>query len=129
MTLFAATEIMAHAYDYTDTTNSPTVIPRNSVLNVATYGYADFTNSPALASRNPDVNNGSDFINGENTGAQVAFENQSCPVPGVRSGQEADIAKNQYADSHMYAGLSDGFVNGFWKGFERTRSSVANDCK
>lgn len=129
MTFFAATQLIAEAYNYTDTTNSPTVITGYSVENVPSYGYPDFNNSPAVASRNPVVNNGSDFINGENTGVQAAIENQSCPVPGVQSFQEANIAREQYVDNHMTASLSNDFVNGFWKGYERTRSSVSDVCR
>ena len=128
MSFFAASQIIASSYDYTETTNSPAVTGY-SVESVPNHGNPVFINSPAVASRNPAINSGSDFINGENAGAQIASENQSCPVPGVKSVQEASIAREQYVDSHMTASLSNDFANGFWKGYERTRSSVADICR
>ena len=130
MAFFAATQVIAEGYKQSENNRILSkVVTGYSVESVPNHGNPVFINSPAVASRNPAENNGSDFINGENTGAQVASENQSCPVPGVQSVQEASIAKDQYADSHMTAGLSNDFVNGFWKGYERTRSSVADVCR
>ena len=107
MSFFAASQILAEGYKRSE---NDRIMPK--------------TNAPVFTMKT----NISDYTNGENTGAQVASENQSCPVPGVRSNQEANIARDQYVDSHMYAGLSNDFVNGFWKGYERTRSEAFNDC-